>query len=83
MKQKVSILKGIFKIGKEQSNDLGEILDAQANCCAGVSCCEQVLILKDHETQERMVGYFYGGVWTTKTLAAFKAEGPVPPEEGG
>lgn len=51
MKQKVSILKGIFKIGKEQSNDLGEILDAQANCCAGVSCCEQVLILKDHETR--------------------------------
>lgn len=82
MKQKVSILKGIFKIGKEQSNNLGEILDAHAECCAGVSCCKQVLILKDLSTGERMVGYFYEGVWVTKTLADFTANGPVPEEVG-
>jgi hypothetical protein len=78
-KERVSILKGIFKIGKQQSNNLGDILDAHSECCAGVNCCKQVLILKDLNTNERMVGYFYDGVWTTKTLADFTADGPAPP----
>ena len=71
----VSTLKGIFKIGKEGTNDLGDVLDAQAECCAGVSCCKQVLILKDQVTKVQYVGYFKSGVWTTKTFADFKANG--------
>lgn len=77
----VSLLKGIFKIGKKGSNDLGDILDAHAECCAGVHCCYQGVILKDHTpgstkgTGVRYIGYFLNGVWTTKTLADFKANG--------
>lgn len=71
----ISTLKGIFKIGGEGTNDIGAVLDAQAECCAGVSCCMQVLILKDQVTKVQYVGYFKNGVWTTKTLADFKANG--------
>ncbi|MCC6818554.1 MAG: hypothetical protein IT245_06675, partial [Bacteroidia bacterium] len=78
MSKAVSILKGIFQIGKEGSTDLTEILDAQAECNGGFHSCYQGLISKDLETGVRHIGYFYGGVWTTKTLAAFKSEGPAP-----
>lgn len=69
------MIKGLFKIGKEGTNDLGKVLDAHAECCAGVHCCHQVLILKDQATQVRYVGYFLNGVWTTKTFDDFKANG--------
>lgn len=77
----ISVLTGIFKINGKGSNDIGKVLDAHAECCAGVHCCYQVVILKDHTpgsqqgTGAQYVGYFLNGVWTTKTLADFKANG--------
>lgn len=69
------MISGLFKIGKEGTNDLGKVLDAQAECCAGVSCCHQILIMKDQVTGVQYAGYWKSGVWTTKTLEAFKADG--------
>lgn len=71
----VKVISGIFKIGTKGTTDFGKALDAQAQCCAGVSCCQQVLILKDQVTKVQYVGYFLNGVWTTKTYASFIANG--------
>lgn len=71
----IKVISGVFKIGTKGTTDLSKVLDEQAKCCAGVSCCEQVLILKDQVTGVQYVGYFKSGVWTTKTYAAFKADG--------
>ena len=71
----ISVLRGIFKIDGEGSNDLQKILDAHSECCAGVNCCKQVLIMKDQDTNVQYVGYFKSGVWTTKTLADFNTNG--------
>ncbi len=71
----IKVISGIFKIGKEGSTDFGKVLDAQSECCAGVNCCLQVLIMKDQITKVKTVGYFKSGVWTVKTYAAFKADG--------
>lgn len=69
------MISGLFKIGTKGTNNLGEVLDAHAECCAGVSCCRQVLIMKDQVTGVQYVGYWKSGVWTTKTFAAFKSDG--------
>ena len=69
------MIHGLFKIGTKGTNNLGEVLDAHAECCAGVSCCRQVLIMKDQVTGVQYVGYWKSGVWTTKTFAAFKSDG--------
>lgn len=71
----INMMHGLFKIGKKGTNDFGKVLDAHAECCAGVSCCRQVLIMKDQVTGVQYVGYWKSGVWTTKTFEAFKANG--------
>lgn len=71
----ISVASGIFTIDGHGTESIQEVLDAHAECCAGVHCCHQILILKDQATKERMAGYFKDGVWTTKTLADFKANG--------
>lgn len=69
------MISGLFKIGTKGTRDFREVLDAHAECCAGVSCCRQVLIMKDQVTGVQYVGYWKSGVWTTKTFEAFKANG--------
>lgn len=69
------MISGLFKIGTKGTRDFREVLDAHAECCAGVSCCRQVLIMKDQVTGVQYVGYWKSGVWTTKTLAAFNSDG--------
>ncbi len=71
----INVISGVFKIKNEGTTDFQKVLDAHAECCAGVDCCRQVLILRDQSTDVQYVGYFLNGVWTTKTLQDFDQNG--------
>ena len=72
---KVKVIKGIlYAIGRKGKrinfHSLDDALNYLAKCC-GVDCCNQVLIMKDHTTDELMVGYFDNGAWVVETKADF------------
>lgn len=71
----IGLISGVFRIGNVGTTNFQEVLDEHAECCAGVNCCKQVLILKDQVTGDRYVGYFKNGTWTTKTLEHFNTDG--------
>lgn len=51
-KGKVYTPQGTFRDSKGRSLTFKEALDEHAKCCAGISCCENLIRIKDQSTGE-------------------------------
>lgn len=71
---KVYLTQGTAYTIKNGKRENVEFIEASTGECCKLDCCDNVLIMKDKDSGDTMVGYFFDGAWTVTTKAKFDTD---------